>query len=236
MIFGNLFKSNKADSAPGYAGLTDSHSHILPGVDDGIRSMEDSLAVLAEYEKLGFKKVWLTPHIMEDVPNTTDALKKRFAELKAEYKGCLTLDLASENMLDNLFLERLEKLDFLPIYDNHLLVETSYFSPPMNLTDVLKQIMSAGFIPLLAHPERYVYMDMDMYRELHDMGVKLQLNVLSLSGFYGKSAKEKSHKLAKHGMYSVFGSDLHRLSQTEHLRHVSAELNKYIKQGNLEGI
>lgn len=236
MIFGNLFKSGKADSASDYTGLTDSHSHILPGVDDGLRSMEDSLAVLAEYEKLGFKKVWLTPHIMEDVPNTTDALRTRFAELKAEYKGCMTLDLASENMIDNLFLERLEKLDFLPIYDNHLLVETSYFSPPMNLTEVLRKIMSAGFIPLLAHPERYVYMNMDMYSELHGMGVRLQLNVLSLSGFYGKAAKEKSHKLAKHGMYCVFGSDLHRLSQTEHLRHVSDELKKYLKQGKLEGI
>lgn len=229
MFLSRLFNKNSAHGeSAGFAGLTDSHSHILPGVDDGIKDLSDSLEVLAGFEKLGFSRVWLTPHIMEDVPNTTAHLRERFSLLSESYKGPLELHLASENMIDNLFLERLEKRDFLPIYDNHLLVETSYFTPPLNLMQTLADIKSAGYNPLLAHPERYVYMDMKQYRQIRDMGVKMQLNMLSLSGFYGKTAKDKSFRLARDGFYSVFGSDIHRISQIDHLTKISAVLNRLI--------
>ena len=128
-----LFSKKKSLVDTGvFQGFTDWHSHILPGVDDGIQTMEESLAVLEEYERLGFKKVWLTPHIMEDYPNDTEDLKKRYEELRAKWKGNIELALAAENMLDNLFEERLENNDFLPIGENgdHLLVETSYYTPP----------------------------------------------------------------------------------------------------------
>ena len=98
-----------------FEGFTDFHSHILPGVDDGVQTMEESLAILREYESLGVQAVWLTPHIMEDIPNTTAHLKARFSELQAAYTGSVRLYLAAENMLDNLFLERLERNDVLPI-------------------------------------------------------------------------------------------------------------------------
>ncbi|MCH5320101.1 MAG: hypothetical protein J1E38_10505, partial [Paramuribaculum sp.] len=111
-----LFSKKKSLIDTGvFEGFTDWHSHILPGVDDGIPTMEDALAVLEEYERMGFKKVWLTPHVMEDYPNTPEDLRKRFEELKANWKGNVELALASENMLDNLFEERLESNDFLPI-------------------------------------------------------------------------------------------------------------------------
>lgn len=115
-----------------FHGFTDWHSHILPGVDDGVQTMEEALEILAKYDELGVKEVWLTPHIMEDIPNTTQHLKERFAELRAAYKGNVILHLAAENMLDNLFEERLEKDDLLSIGEkgDHLLVETSYFNPP----------------------------------------------------------------------------------------------------------
>ena len=111
-----------------FEGFTDWHSHILPGVDDGIKTIEDSLKVLTEYERLGIKKVWLTPHIMEDYPNETSDLRERFEDLKNKWGGKMELRLASENMLDNLFEERLQKNDFLPIGEegDHMLVETSY--------------------------------------------------------------------------------------------------------------
>lgn len=204
-------------------GLTDWHSHILPGVDDGVQDMESSLAILEEYERAGIKKVWLTPHIMEDMPNTTAGLKECFAELRAAYSGHLELRLAAENMLDSLFEERLEHNDLLPIggKGDHLLVETSYFNPPMGLHDILQRIMAKGYYPLLAHPERYVYMTDPDYRRLKNMGVKLQLNLLSLDGAYGKEAQSKASGLLRHGMYDCLGSDLHRHAQLERLKNLA---------------
>ena len=194
--------------------LTDWHSHILPGVDDGIPDMEKSLEVLRAYEQLGVRRVWLTPHIMEDYPNETQDLQRRFAELCLEWDGNVELKLAAENMLDSLFEERLANKDFLPIGDqnSHLLVETSYFSPPMNFDDVIDNIKSIGYFPLLAHPERYRYMSEKDYRQLKERGVLFQLNYMSLVGMYGETARKKAEWMLKQGMYDVTGSDVHRLS------------------------
>ncbi len=202
--------------------FTDWHSHILPGVDDGIPDMEKALEVLKSYEKAGVKKVWLTPHIMEDFPNEPQKLQERFAELQLEYDGHIELHLAAENMLDSLFEERLANKDFLPIGEegNHLLVETSYFSPPMNFDELIDGIKSAGYFPLLAHPERYRYMEEKDYLSLRERGVAFQLNFMSLVGMYGESARKKAEWLLKKGMVEVTGSDIHRLSAT----------NRYLNQ------
>ena len=194
-----------------FSGFTDWHSHILPGVDDGVRTMGESLEILRLYEKLGVRSVWLTPHIMEDIPNTTTHLRERFAELQAAYTGNVELHLAAENMLDNLFEERLERNDLLPLGENrdHLLVETSYFNPPMGLNNILLRIKAKGYHPVLAHPERYVYMGESDYRQLKEMGVKLQLNLFSIVGAYGKHIQEKAEQLLKFGVYDLIGSDLH---------------------------
>lgn len=194
-------------------GGTDWHSHILPGVDDGIPQMKDALEVLRFYEKIGIHTVWLTPHIMEDIPNATDDLRDRFDDLCMAYGGPIELHLAAENMLDNLFDARLAAGDVLPIgpRGDHLLVETSYFQPPMNLYKTLKHIQEVGYQPILAHPERYVYMDDSDYNYLAEHHVKLQLNLMSLAGGYGTAAQEKAKTLLGKGYYSFWGSDLHRL-------------------------
>lgn len=196
-----------------FRGFTDWHCHILPGVDDGVQSMEESLQILAEYERLGVKEVWLTPHIMEDIPNTTEKLKIRFAELKAAYQGSVMINLASENMLDNLFEERLEKDDLLPIGKDgkHLLVETSYFNPPMGLSNILLRIKAKGYYPILAHPERYLYMNENDYQRLSSMGIEFQLNLFSLFGLYGKEVQKRAKTLQKQGKYDYTGTDLHRM-------------------------
>lgn len=195
-------------------GATDWHSHILPGVDDGIQTMEDSLTVLKAYEQLGIREVWLTPHIMEDMPNTPEELRARFQELQEAYQGPIILHLSAENMLDNLFNERIESGDLLPIgpKGNHLLVETSYYQAPMDLYGTLKRIIEKGYQPILAHPERYLYMNEKDYDTLSGMKVKMQMNLLSLAGGYGKPAQEKAQMLLSRGQYNLFGSDLHRLS------------------------
>lgn len=198
-----------------FQGFTDWHSHLLPGVDDGVRTLQESLDILRTYEALGVRTVWLTPHIMEDIPNTTDALRARFAALRSAYQGSIDLHLAAENMLDSLFLERLAQRDLLPLGEqgDHLLVETSYFNPPMGLTHILQQIKDKGYHPVLAHPERYVYMGEENYRQLKAMGIKFQLNLFSLGGGYGKTARKKAKQMLKQGMYDVVGSDLHAQAQ-----------------------
>lgn len=194
------------------SGMTDWHCHILPGVDDGVQDIEESLEILRSYELAGIKNVWLTPHIMEDIPNKTEYLKKRFDELNEAYDGGVKLHLAAENMIDNLFLERLEANDILTIGGtNTVLVETSYYNPPIQFFDKIEQIKSKGYFPLLAHPERYNYIDnIATYRRLKDMGVRFQLNLLSLYGYYGPIIKEKALKLLSEGMIECCGTDLHR--------------------------
>ena len=223
------FKSKTSIKDSGiFNGFTDWHSHILPGVDDGISSMEDALGVLNEYEKLGFKKVWLTPHIMEDYPNETKALRERFQELKNEWKGNVEISLAAENMLDTLFEERLEANDLLPIGDEgkHLLVETSYFTPPYGMDDILENIRKKGYYIILAHPERYRYMEEKDYENLKERGIFFQLNYLSLVGAYGETARKKAEWLLKKGYMDLMGSDIHRLHSLHgHIEKVPSNQN-----------
>lgn len=210
-----FFKKNISLRDSGiFRGFTDWHCHLLPGVDDGVQTMEESLQILSLYEELGISEVWLTPHIMEDMPNRTEDLKERFVELNAAYQGNITLHLAAENMLDNLFEERLAKNDLLPLGKDgkHLLVETSYFNPPMGLKNILLRIKAKGYYPVLAHPERYVYMDGNDYRQLKDMNVLFQLNLPGIVGMYGPDVKKKAEGLLKSGLYNLTGSDTHRLS------------------------
>lgn len=213
------------------SGLTDWHSHVLPGVDDGIKTLSESLEVLHHFDRLGVDTLWLTPHIMEDYPNTTEALRRRFEELTQAWNGSLRLRLASENMLDPLFEERLDAGDLLPIGDNgdHLLVETSYFSPPMGFDSMIESIKSKGYFPLLAHPERYTYMDEKDYTALKEKDVKMQLNYVSLIGGYGETARKKSIWLLKNGYIDVIGSDVHRLKSNQTLIAQNAAKKEHIE-------
>ena len=267
------------------AGYTDHHSHILPGVDDGVESMDEALRILATYEAAGVKELWLTPHIMEDIPNIPEKLQARFAELTARYKGSITLHLAAEYMIDNHLRSLLmnchsvtnncpsfkrgtsnagsiaegvketttklrpvsegrwheqgevtegsnhpqgEGVTLLPIgtKGNHLLVETSYFNPPMRLHETLRQIKSLGYHPLLAHPERYMYMDEEEYIRLHQEGVKFQLNLPSICGGYGNTVKKRAQWLLKKGLYDVIGSDTHCEEGVEYLLGSSIRKNE----------
>lgn len=191
-------------------GATDNHSHILYGVDDGVRTEAESLEILKYLEGLGLKTLWLTPHIMEGVENTTSHLQSRFDALRAAYNGTIELHLASEYMLDNVFLRRLDKNDILQHGEDSVLVETSTWAPPMDLWDLLGKIMSKGYRPILAHPERYRYMENDDYERLAGMGVTLQLNIPSIVGVYGPEVQMKAKFILENGWYSMTGSDCHR--------------------------
>lgn len=213
-------------------GATDWHCHLLPGVDDGIKQIDDTLTLLHRYEEEGFREVWFTPHVMEDIPNTTEGLRERFATVKAAYEGPLTLHLAAEYMLDNLFEERLEAGDLLTIGPDHdmVLVETSYFTPPYDLWGLLQRIQSEGYHPVLAHPERYLYMSNADYDRLHNMGIRLQLNIPALGGAYNPESCARAKRLLRLEYYSFKGTDTHRIIGFEKAL-VKAKIEKsYLKR------
>ena len=147
-------------------GFRECHCHLLPDVDDGVKELHETLKILELWQSLGVKEVWLTPHIMEDIPNKTLELKQKCEELKMVAPKGIQLRLSAENMMDNLFIQRLEQRDLLPIGQDkqHLLVETSYYSPPMDMHRFFIRIKESGYIPVLAHPERYQFMDMSVYK------------------------------------------------------------------------
>ena len=209
-MFGFLKPKKTIEVSGLLRGATDNHSHILWGLDDGVKTKEDTLAILDLYEHLGLKTLWLTPHTMEDVPNTTEGLKARFAELQAIYNGPLELRLASEYMIDTLFEQRLDARDLLTHGHDTVLVETSTWAPPIDLWEILERMMSYGYRPLIAHPERYRYMTIKDYERLRTMGTVLQLNLPSILGAYGEEVQVKAQMLLDKGFYTMVGSDCHR--------------------------
>ena len=199
-------------------GFRDCHCHLLPGVDDGVKKMDETLRILNLWESQGVKEVWLTPHIMEDIPNKPTELEAKLVEVVNNYDGNIHLHLAAENMLDNLFQTRLEARELMPIGEagTHLLVETSYYNPPMDMERLMDSIKEKGFTSILAHPERYQYMDMRDYRMWKQKGVRLQLNVPSLVGAYGPEVERKAEMLLERDMYDYCGSDTHSMRFVEY--------------------
>lgn len=193
-------------------GMTDLHTHLLPGVDDGVQTMEESLSALACLRNLGVEQIYLTPHVMADLPeNTPRSLLVRYEALLKACPDRPQLRLAAEYMLDAAFAPSLEK-GLLTMPNRHVLVETSYLAPPPDLAAILYGLTMAGYTPVIAHPERYMYMHERDCRLLKDRGCKLQLNLFSLSGAYGKQVGRNAATLLKQGLYDYTGSDIHRMA------------------------
>ena len=209
-MFGLFNKRRSFQESGLLQGAVDQHSHILYGLDDGVKRQEDSLAILRYLEEQGVSDVWFTPHVMEDVANTTEGIRARFGELEAVYTGGLRLHLAAEYMMDTLFEERLAQRDLLLHGNDTVLVETSAVAPPINFWEMLETMLKAGYRPLIAHPERYHYMEEDDYKRLHAMGCLLQMNLPSIVGFYGEYARSRALRLLDLGLYSMVGTDCHR--------------------------
>ena len=203
---------------------TDIHSHMLPAIDDGSNSLEESINMLKAMQDAGYSKVITTPHIMVDVyKNTPKIIREKLAFLREEanLQGLnIEIEAGAEYYLDDGFLEHLNSGDILSFGDNYLLFETSYMDRPINMEEMIFEIQSAGYKPVLAHPERYRYInDMEVeYRKLKDLGLLFQLNLNSLIGGYGKSAKHKAEFLAKRGFVSFLGSDVHNLKHIEGIK------------------
>ena len=221
----SFLKSRKAKVvAP--ALKVDLHSHLIPGIDDGSQSMEESLTLLEGIESLGYKKVITTPHIMLDAyRNTPEIIHSGLLSLRNAAKNAdikVEIDAAAEYYLDDGFLDLLEKGNMLTIKDKYLLFETSYVSKPIQLEEMIFEIAAAGYQPLMAHPERYRYIKNPLkeYSRFKDLGVMFQVNLNSFGGHYGKSAKVLGEFLSESGMIDFLGSDVHHKKQVKTLSDV----------------
>jgi protein-tyrosine phosphatase len=205
----------------------DIHSHLIPGVDDGADDIEASVALIKGLRDLGFKKLITTPHIYSDYyPNSSDRLLAGLATVRKELvKQQIDIEIscAAEYFMDDYFESLIEKNDILPLYDNYVLVEMSFFAAPMKLNDYLFKLQTKGYKPILAHPERYTYFekDFDRFKDLKNRGCKLQLNLLSLTGHYGKAVQDLAEKLLDNKLYDFVGTDTHRMEHVEKLQLLS---------------
>lgn len=203
----------------------DMHSHLLPGIDDGSPNLETSVQLIKGMMGLGFRKFVTTPHIMwEMYKNTPEIINEKLELLKKRLKEenvDVEISAAAEYFLDDHvegLLRRNEKL--LTIKDNWVLSEFSLASAPHGLKDILFEMQMQNYQPVIAHPERYTYLEGNktFYEDLKDIGCLFQLNILSLTGYYGKSAQELAHHLIKKGYYDLVGTDLHHARHLEALR------------------
>ncbi|MDQ3050155.1 MAG: capsular biosynthesis protein [Bacteroidota bacterium] len=230
--FFNAFKK-KEDPLPGYNHLeVDMHSHLIPGIDDGAKTIQDSITLIKELQAMGFRKLITTPHIMSDYfRNTPENILGGLATVKAAMveEGIeMELEAAAEYYIDDGFVKKLENEKLLTIGENYLLFEVSYINCPDNIHEIIFRMMVLGYKPIMAHPERYPfwYSNFDQYRKFRDQGVLLQLNINSLSGYYGFEAKKTADKLVEAGLVDLLGTDCH------HLKHIEG-LKRGLKEKNL---
>jgi len=198
---------------------TDLHSHLMPDIDDGVDSLEESIAIIREFEKLGYTKLIVTPHIMSHrYPNSSKIILAKLRavnNLVVENRINIELEASAEYFLDDHLIELIAQRDILTFADNYLLFELSYASLPINLDSMIEFMIEHGYRPVLAHPERYLYMigDIERYRSLKRAGVLFQLNINSLAGYYSEEVKRFAQILIDKGMIDFVGSDTH------HMRH-----------------
>ncbi|HEY9363170.1 MAG TPA: CpsB/CapC family capsule biosynthesis tyrosine phosphatase [Chitinophagaceae bacterium] len=224
-----LFKKKKPEFVDYSVLKTDIHSHLIPGIDDGSPDMETSIKLVKGLVELGYKKIYTTPHIMWDMyRNTREDIQERLIELRKALKESgveVEIQAAAEYFIDENFSQLLEeKKQLLTIDKTMVLVEFSMANPPFELKEVLFEMQLQGYQPIIAHPERYIYLDhtKQFYEELKEYGCMFQLNLLSLGGYYGRSVQEFAFYLAKKEYYDLAGTDLH------HARHLQALNDKSI--------
>tara|TARA_Y100001933_G_C18844237_1_gene498921 strand:+ start:78 stop:806 length:729 start_codon:yes stop_codon:yes gene_type:complete len=196
-------------------GFVDIHSHILPGIDDGAVNLKESLDLVKEMKKLGFGKLIGTPHTYPGLyENTSESIKNSFEVLKTSCKTKIKLSYASEYFIDYSMVNKNEIDKYLTLDDKHILLETGFIFKPNCLFDVIFGLIISDYIPVLAHPERYLYLtnDLKTLKKLKDMGCKFQINLLSTTDYYGKKITNFADVLISEGYLDFAGSDIHNFS------------------------
>ena len=218
----NIFKKTEHTLPEFYT--TDLHSHLIPNIDDGSKSMEQSIEMIKELKNMGFKKLITTPHTMPHrYPNTKEEILNAFAKLQEEVQKQnidIHLQVASEYYYDEHIIELVRAKDLLTFGDNYVLFELSYTTPAFALEQTVYELFKGGYKPVLAHPERYTYYASSpkKYHQLKEMGLLFQININSTNDFYGKNAKKAVEYIIDQGMVDFVGSDTHRPNYIESLK------------------
>jgi protein-tyrosine phosphatase len=193
----------------------DMHSHLIPGIDDGCQKIEESVDIIRNLKALGYKKLITTPHIQNDrFKNNRQIIMAGLDDLKMELiKNSIDIEMeaAAEYLIDDGFTDKYKNEKLMTFGDRFLLVELSYFSEPFNLKNIFFDLQTSGYKVVLAHPERYVYWHnrIEIYQELFDRNIYLQLNINSLTGWYSKESKIVAEKLIDKKLIRFLGSDTH---------------------------
>ncbi|WP_041632815.1 tyrosine-protein phosphatase [Maribacter sp. HTCC2170] len=216
-------------------GFVDIHNHILPGIDDGAKTVEESIALIQEFAGFGVTKFIATPHIMHNYyPNNPETINSSLVILKNELlkNGMkeISLQASAEHMIDDNFEIILEEGKVMPIGQFHLLVEMSYLQPSLNFKEAIEKVVSNNYFAILAHPERYGFMhkQFKQYASYKKRGIHFQLNILSLGDFYGKEIPKITHRLLDDHMIDFIASDVHNMHQLNALKELTIS-NKALK-------
>ncbi|WDF56320.1 tyrosine-protein phosphatase [Mucilaginibacter sp. KACC 22063] len=200
--------------------VVDMHSHVLPGIDDGAETVEDSIVLIRKMMELGIKKIIATPHVMIDYyRNTPESVNGALNLLKEKLKQeQISIDVfaAAEHYFDESFEDRIANRQFLTMGDDYVLFELSFANKPPNVIEIIQKMTVAGYKPILAHPERYSYLSIEEAANIREWGCLLQLNTISLTGYYGAHIKQAAEKLIDAGLVDLISSDMH------HPRHAHA--------------
>ena len=217
-------------------GFIDIHNHILPGIDDGAKTVDDSIALIRSFSEFGVKHFVATPHIMSNYyPNTRETIGASLTELKnALLQNGLkdvSVEASAEHMIDDNFENLLENEGIMPLKKDYLLVEMSYLQPPINFEEAIIKTASKRFFPILAHPERYGFLHhrKKRYQEYKDNGILFQMNLLSLSEYYGKEVPKVAVELLENGLIDFVASDVHNMTQLNALKKLTLS-KKMIEQ------
>jgi protein-tyrosine phosphatase len=198
----------------------DMHSHVLPGIDDGARTPEESIVLIKKMMALGIQKIIATPHIMADFyRNTPETISGSLELLKQELGKeniVIEIEAAAEHYFDETFEGRIDNDNLMIMGDNYVLFEYSFISMPPNYVTAIQKLKDKGYKPILAHPERYPYLTLEQYKMLHSWGCDFQLNTISLTGYYGKEVKNTAEMLIDNQLIDFISSDMH------HPRHAAA--------------
>jgi protein-tyrosine phosphatase len=196
-------------------GHVDIHSHLLPGIDDGAKTIDETFALVSELQSMGIEQFITSPHVMKNVwDNTTSGITSKLETTIAHFAGAnnsFPLKAAAEYLIDPNFMSLFQKEPLRDLKENHVLVEMSYINPPIQLYDIIFELQLAGYKPVLAHPERYPFYHnhFNDYAKLKNAGCLFQLNLLSVVGYYGANVAHASEKLLKKGMFDFVGTDVH---------------------------
>jgi protein-tyrosine phosphatase len=226
-----LFNSKRNKHSDFTAVGIDMHSHLVPGVDDGAKDVEDSLKLINGLKELGFKHLHTTPHTLQDIhPNDSASLKQGFSLLEGKLPEGMSMNISSEYYLDEQFQQQVNTGAVLPLPGNRLLIEFSQIARPHDLEERIFDLGIKGYQVILAHPERYLFFHKQFgyFNRLKEMGVELQVNALSLTDHYGKHIKLIAEKLIEKDMIDFIGTDIHHVKHLDTLKQVPT--SKYFKR------